>query len=71
MKYKADWDFATEVKFMGYNRHGYKGAFPDKVEEDIIRLIKSPKALPKVKKIKRQKKKVVTTLLMKKPRLFI
>jgi len=42
MKYKADWDFATEVKFMGYNRHGYKGAFPDKVEEDIIKLVKSP-----------------------------
>jgi len=41
-KLKADWDFETEVGFMGYNRHGYKGAFPDKVEEVIKKVIGSP-----------------------------
>lgn len=42
MKYKANWDFVTEVKFMGYNKHGYVGAFPDNVEKDILSLVKNP-----------------------------
>lgn len=35
----ANWKFPTEVKFMGYNRHKYNGAFPDKVEQDIENLV--------------------------------
>jgi len=31
MKYKADWGFTTEVKFMGYNRHGYMGKITERV----------------------------------------
>lgn len=35
----ANWHFTTEVKFMGYNKHGYKGAFPNNVEKDILNLV--------------------------------
>ena len=41
-KLKADWSFETEVGFMGYNQYNYKGAFPDKVEETIKKIIGSP-----------------------------
>lgn len=34
----TDWNFKTEVMFMGYNRHNYPGAFPDKVEKEIIKI---------------------------------
>ena len=40
IKDRADWNFEIEAGFMGYNRHGYKGAFPDKVEEVIKKLKK-------------------------------
>ena len=40
-KLKADWNFETEIGFMGYNRHKYKGAFPDKVEKAILKVIGS------------------------------
>ena len=32
---RANWTFEVEVGFMGYNRHEYPGAFPDKVEDEI------------------------------------
>lgn len=38
----ANWNFKTEVKFMGYNKHGYPGAFPNKVEEVIVKVVKTP-----------------------------
>ena len=39
----VNWNFPTEVKFMGYNRYKYNGAFPDKVEQDIKNLVAKSK----------------------------
>jgi hypothetical protein len=39
---KGNWNFEIEVGFMGYNRHKYRGAFPDRVEKVIKSLVKSP-----------------------------
>jgi len=38
----TNWDFEIEVGFMGYNKHKYPGAFPDKVEEEIKKLVREP-----------------------------
>jgi len=41
-KNMANWQFPTEVRFMGYNRHKYNGAFPEEVEKVIKNLAKNP-----------------------------
>lgn len=38
----AEWRFPTEVMFMGYNRTGYNGAFPDNVEKAIRGIVRKP-----------------------------
>jgi hypothetical protein len=39
---KANWDFEIIPMFMGYNNHGYYGAFPSEVENIIKGLIREP-----------------------------